>query len=1793
MNKKLLLGLGSTLILSVPILAATSCGDNSPSASGYRLEKNTDATKITLKIEGSNLSTEEQDWSIKYTDASGTGDSVNDWVIDKTKSNSNSVYFDALKDNTKGKNFEFICKNKIMILNFATPFAPTSISAVNAQSYIKGYQGTTENPQNEAIVTFTDPSSLTINFEFKNDNQPSTSNYMKLTLPAQLGNVFENYQGYNPKTKISWSLKDANSNFKIENNTLLSTTAIDPATMPNVVLVGTISMSGWEDKFEINVKFSNQVNDIRIDTISQKVNQDKIALTISGSNLPTDQTKWTFKEGNTTSTEWTLSTSQTPSSTQVVFEATYANVMGKTFTIEGQGTEITASKEVTINTSTITNIDPQITEEGNLTLTVSGTNLSSDKSLYQFNFVSPAPLDAAAQNPSIDVNLIDLVWTNDSQIIFTIQKGTKDNCLTKGLYGATFNLQIKNQTPTTEFTFADYQAPTAIVKDQFFTNVFEGQTDADINTAVTQEKITGSGLNYVITTSTQDKKFVKISLKKSDGSTNIFDFLQGQKGFTTSGNSTELTWSIPTDQTSNWTYDAQTSELKNNQELTTDSNLQITVTGTITDTITSRAKTFTLSLTLVLFDPTTILNEPTISWVNDSQDKGKKIKVTFTGKGLSTNQSDWTIQPTDTTSTTPSWTIDPSSTATSVSFTIDYNKDTLGKTYTFSVAGIQGSKNVAIPVSAITKIDPTINQNGDLILTFTGTNLSANLDTYVFTHKNNGITSYEGEVLPTFPEINDEFKKNINVDWKDDKSITLTIQKVKGDGSNTALTKGLYGQTYEVNIFGQTTKTEFTFADYQAPTGVTSNIFGDSYCGTDPNGLGTLIDKNSFTGNNLSWTITVEDSTSKYVKIDLKKQGFLSALTGQLGFGTAENNSTTLTWALENASDANFTYDDTEGLKNKTELSNTGVTATMIGTLKDTQTEVTKTFNLSLTIKMTDSPTQKVSTATSDITQNGDLTINLTGINLSQDPAQYKFTHVPSNTMRADQTPSIDSSKLELDSSFTNTSTNVQFIIKKIKENNVNKPFATTPPTVQTKGLYGQTFKVESVQSSNPSTPNQLAQPGNYTDAADQPVTVTLATYVAPTDIDQNQFFDEINSSSQQGDGSATGPTFTPIDPGNVTKNQNLPFDYTIKSQYKSQTFIFVNLPTDDIILRSITGYKGFTENPPVNPGQQPDPSTEYTTVSWAFNNKGDQQGNSNFVPLSSTMLYNQNPLTENNPITASLTATITDNLTEEKVSFNIKITFALGTLDDPSITPSQDPNQDASFNGAEGEANTKIRLAIKGQNLPKEINQWNITDDSKPVLRNSKINLDNEQIDNFGGWRIDDISQEGQVVFTTDWSKVVGMQVGFAIKGFENSKTTFTIPSPSFSNTPGKVSLVAGNIEIKIDGTNLSTDPNMYVFEKIDTQSSTPRRNQIKNVKKAGETAGNSNILDPIEYGITIKSEGQENNKGNSIIVTIPKIKSTNENGEETNVSTPQSLISDFYGKQVKVSIKNAKQDSSNTSATFDIPNYSEPTAIKKELLGKVYTGSDKGNLTVNANYTIDVVPEKPSQSEGSTEKKEATNNQKEFAFNVTLNSDKTSNKDVNTSPDATTTIKYIKFDGIKNYNISSTDALISYSNADQEVTISPELSDFLSNFEGLDGFTDSNNTSLKWEINDNTNSGSIASRGKSLIDRATREGNVATTSWLITEEGLKNTSAISDLTTGVTVSLTGTLTDLLTQKSVIFILKINIMQPNQSTGESGGGEVSGGDSSSSSNVDGSNTESGSENGSGNEFNGTSGQTK
>ena len=241
-------------------------------------------------------------------------------------------------------------------------------------------------------------------------------------------------------------------------------------------------MGEWTDTFEIKVNFSKQASDIQISSVSTKVQNDKVIVTISGSKLPTESNKWKFKENNTVSSEWTLSTSPAASATQVTFEATYANVIGKTFTIEGTGSEgTTASKQFTVPVSTISAVTPEITNDGNLILNVQGTNLSSTKSLYVFTFVSAAPLikaDDTATNPSIDTNQIQLTWTDASNIKFTINKqGDNGTTLTKGLYGAKFSIGIKDQTAKTEFTFSDYVAPTAIDKEKFFTTVTEGDTE--------------------------------------------------------------------------------------------------------------------------------------------------------------------------------------------------------------------------------------------------------------------------------------------------------------------------------------------------------------------------------------------------------------------------------------------------------------------------------------------------------------------------------------------------------------------------------------------------------------------------------------------------------------------------------------------------------------------------------------------------------------------------------------------------------------------------------------------------------------------------------------------------------------------------------------------------------------------------------------------------------------------------------------------------------------------------------------------------------------------------------------------------------------------------------------------------------------------------------------------------------------------------------------------------------------------------------------------------------------------
>lgn len=1438
MNKKLLMGLGSALILSAPILVATSCGDNGVKVSGYQLLKdNTDATKIIIRINGQNFSTKSEDWQI--TDSNNTA-VYNVWTLDTTKSNSNSVYFSATKDDTKGKTYSFSCNGTKMVLNFSTPFAPTSISSTEGLKAFKGYQGTNKNPesseQNKANISISD---LAINFEFKNVSQDSAQ-FMKLILPSQLGNVFENYQGYNPNVNIKWSLKDANSSdFEITNNTLISTKPIDPTTVQNVTLVGSLNMNGWVDTFEIQVNFSNEAKDIQISSVTSKIEQDKVIVTVTGSKLPTDGNQWKFKENDAASSAWTLSSSQLATETQVTFEATYANVIGKTFTIEGTGTGSTASDTFTVPVSTISNIASEMTDDGNLKLTVTGTNLSSAKSLYVFTFV-PAPSTYTNTNPSIDVNKIDLTWTNSSQIVFTfVKKDSQGQLLTKDLYGAKFSLQIQNQTSATEFTFSDYVAPTAIIKDRFFTNVQEGTSSSSINTQVTSNKITGDNLAYTITTSSADNKFVSILLPKGDGSTNIFDFLSGQKGFTTSGNNTTLTWSIPTDQTTNWEYDDASSTLKNKNALTTDANLTIAVTGTITDTITSRAKTFTLNLTLVLFNSNSVINDQTISWVSEAgEDKGKKIKVTFIGTGLSTNQDDWTITPKakDSSSSLPTWTIDQaSSSSTSVSFTIEFNKDTIGKSYTFAVKGIQGAKDVTIPISSITSIESSISENGDLILKFTGDNLSANLDTYIFAFKpivNTTLAiTFDGEAdnspatpTTTPPTIDEAFKQNINVVWTSKESITLTIQKVRGNGSQDVITKGLYGLWYEVNVINKTEKKQFQF-------------------------------------------------------------------------------------------------------------------------------------------------------------------------------------------------------------------------------------------------------------------PN----------------------YVSPTSIQSSKFFENADSFSQKAEGETKPTDSIPLTPENISQQDpSKPFEWTITSPSKQHKYIYLVLPSDDEILDSIEGWKGFSKNPSSSPDATPGRSSENnnTSVSWKFNDGGTD--NAKFEALSgngSNILQNKEVLIENNPISATLTATITDNLTGESVTFDIKITFRLGTSKEPATKATV----------ALSDNNTKVKVTITGTNLPTENAKWKIEESKSVSSQQAKEEVgDTSNISNT--WTINaSASSSTSIEFSANYIDVAGKKYNFSLVDNPGVTTTVTCPAPKFTNSKVEGKFVNNyNIEFTLSGTDLPNDINMYKFGKVTVggQQDGKQDGQQEQVN-LNDLEKTFNFVNGSEVKITFNKykKNQSADSGNK-----------HKNSENIDSRIPQTK--GLYGKETSIWLSNETENTNKIS----FPNY-YVNGMKKELLGTISTGADSNNLTQKTDLQINI--------------ETISNSNKEYQYQATITTDS----------DAA---KFIKFQ-LPSHSIDP--SAPNPTGRAKRPNLSENVNFLETGFDSWGGFSSSILTSLKWSIPTQTTSPTNSSVSGDVTKEVNDGTSTGTSGWTLNNNELTNSNALTS--EGSNVVLTATLTDSETEETVSFKVNLTVKLGTSSSTGTGSGET------------------------------------
>ena len=117
MKKKLLMGLGSALILSTPILVVTSCGDNGNEAQDIKISSVTskiEQDKVVVTVTGSKLPTDIAKWKIEESnivssqqpkEAGDTSNSI--WNINASAASSTSIEFSAKYSEVAGKKYNF------------------------------------------------------------------------------------------------------------------------------------------------------------------------------------------------------------------------------------------------------------------------------------------------------------------------------------------------------------------------------------------------------------------------------------------------------------------------------------------------------------------------------------------------------------------------------------------------------------------------------------------------------------------------------------------------------------------------------------------------------------------------------------------------------------------------------------------------------------------------------------------------------------------------------------------------------------------------------------------------------------------------------------------------------------------------------------------------------------------------------------------------------------------------------------------------------------------------------------------------------------------------------------------------------------------------------------------------------------------------------------------------------------------------------------------------------------------------------------------------------------------------------------------------------------------------------------------------------------------------------------------------------------------------------------------------------------------------------------------------------
>ena len=396
----------------------------------------------------------------------------------------------------------------------------------------------------------------------------------------------------------------------------------------------------------------NEAQDIKISSVTSKIEQDKVVVTVTGSKLPTDIAKWKIEESNAVSSQQPKEAGDTSNSiwninasaalpTSIEFSAKYYDVAGKkyNFSLVGYSTVTTSVTCPSPKFSTNSPVKGQFAHNRyDIEFILQGTNLPGDINMYKFGTVTTVD----GEQVSLDNLQKTINFVSGSEVKITFNK-YKDNEITdktvqtKGLYGKEASIWFSNevQSDTNKISFPTYEI--LGMNKEFLGTILTGSDSNNLTPQTNLEINVGTMSNnneypVTITIDSNTAKFIKFQLPSNSvvssridamGRANGSNFLE--TGFDSWGGFTQsiltsLTWSISTQtppstngsvngygsqegnkgtlrETSDWKL--ENNVLTNSSALTAQGS-NVVLTATLTDSETGEKVSFNVNLTVKL-----------------------------------------------------------------------------------------------------------------------------------------------------------------------------------------------------------------------------------------------------------------------------------------------------------------------------------------------------------------------------------------------------------------------------------------------------------------------------------------------------------------------------------------------------------------------------------------------------------------------------------------------------------------------------------------------------------------------------------------------------------------------------------------------------------------------------------------------------------------------------------------------------------------------------------------------------------------------------------------------------------------------------------------------------------------------------------------------------------------------------------------------------------------------------------------------------------------------------------------